>query len=415
MNHSQFKLVAICSLVAVLLVLSGCVEENGSLYDPNADPGPQPALTSIVSTLLPDSALAEYDTLTITGTNFAPTAQDNWVYFNEGVRSPYAATQTELQVVAPRQIGSDIAIRVARRSSDLLSDPFTYKIGAAVEQFGGVVDTSAHAMATDAAGNLYVALSALSATGSRGDAGIYVVSPDGARWRYTPPTAGLVNWTGLRMGPGGFLYAARNQRAIYRISPGGGAAAAWMQITSPAGVLLTEIEFDQSGNLWAGGNNPNIYCIRPDRTVRANPFASTVRSLRVFNGSLYISALIGGENKIWRAPILGDSLGTAEVYYDFQAAYGSLGYIPYAITFSSDGDMFIGTKSPEGILVVRPGGSVIAPYSPYTELFSPTMKYLSWGPGKSLYGSSDLVVTPASEGLLLRVQTRQTGAPYYGQ
>jgi len=412
MNHSRLLLAAILSLGALLVLFGGCVEENGSLYDPNADLGPQPTVSSIVSTLMADSALADYDTLTITGTGFSPDPASNWVFFNANIRSPYAATGTELRIRPPKEIGSNVQVRIARRSSDLLSDPITYKLGAAVETFSGLLDTSSHAMATDASGNLYVAISALLSTGSRADAGIHFVTPDGGRSVYAPPTPGLVNWTGLKMGPGGFLYAVRNQRAIYRINPGGGSATPWAQITSPSGVLITEIEFDQSGNLWAGGNNTSIFCIRPDRTYKASPFAALVRSLRVYNGDMYISALAGGENQIWRAPIIGDSLGAAVLYFDFNAAFP--GYIPNAITFSSDGFLFIATDDPEGIVIVSPGGSVSTPYGGYADLFRPSMRYLAWGSGTSLYGSSSLVADPPSEGLFLRIQTRQASAPYYG-
>jgi hypothetical protein len=410
MNHSRMTLAVFLSLAALLFVMSSCVEENGSLYDPNADLGPQPTVSSIVSTLMPDSALADYDTLTITGTHFSPVAADNWVFFNSSVRSPYSATETEMRIRPPKELGSAVPIRVARRSSDLLSEPYPYKLGAAVETFGGVKDSTAHAMATDATGNLYVSISK-----SGSDAGIFLTTPAGVRTVYVPKTAGVVNWTGLRIGTGGYLYAVRNNRAIFRVNPGGGAASPWVQITSPAGLLFYDIEFDQNDNLWAAGNNASIFCIRPDRTYKASPFTANIRSLRVFNGYLYMSGNTATENQIWRAPIIGDSLGTAEVYFDFQSAYGSMSYLPNAITFSSDGFLYIATNSPEGIVIVSPSLSTSSLYGGYADLLAPSMRWLAWGGGTSLYGSSTVVVDPAGGGLLLRIQTRQTSAPYYGQ
>lgn len=402
MNHSRLQLVVISALVAMLF--AGCVEETGSLYDPSHSLGRAPVISSMTSTLRADSAIAGYDTLTITGANFAPIAQDNWVFFNSGQRAPFQATETELRVRPTLNFGDSVDIRIGTRLSDSLSlGPVYYKVGRAVAEFSGLADSTAHAMATDAAGNLYVSI------GKNGvDAGVFRATPDGGRSPYAPASAGISNWTGLKMGPGGYLYAVRGVRAIYRANPGGGALSIWTQITSPAGVLISDIDFDAVGNLWCVGNNKSIYCVRPARTVKATPDTANIRSVRVFNGYLYYSAAVNGLNKIWRAQILVDSLATPEVYFDFDAAYGSLGYVPEAITFSSDGYLFIATSRPEGVVIVSPSMTTAAPYFEYTALVNPAMKWLAWGSENSLYGSS-------GNGLLLRFHTRQTSAPYYGQ
>ena len=402
MNHSRLQLVVITALVAMLF--AGCVEETGSLYDPSHSLGRAPVISSMTSTLRADSAIAAYDTLTITGANFAPMTQDNWVFFNSGVRTPFQATETELRVRPTLNFGDSVNIRIGTRLSDSLSlGPVYYKVGRGVASFSGLSDSSAFAMATDAAGNVYVSI------GVNGlDAGVFRATPEGGRAPYANPSIGISNWTGLRMGPGGYLYAVRGVRAVYRANPGGGALTAWAQITSPAGVLINDIEFDEAGNLWAVGSNPSIFCIRPNRTVKASPIAANIRSARIFNGYLYYSAVVGGLNQIWRAQMLGDSLAAPEVYFDFDAAYGALGYVPQAITFSSDGYLFIATNTPEGVVIVSPSKTASAPYFEYDTDMSPTMKWLAWGSDNSLYGSS-------GSGALLRFHTRQTSAPYYSR
>jgi len=56
-----------------------------------------------------------------------------------------------------------------------------------------------------------------------------------------------------------------------------------------------------------------------------------------------------------RSRIIGrQPLGAEQVYTDFGAHYS--GYELSAITFASDGSLFIGTNAPPGIVVVHPGG-----------------------------------------------------------
>ena len=259
----------------------------------------------------------------------------------------------------------------------------------------------AAALATDASGNLFAEI-----TDGTSDQGITMFDPSRTATSFAPKTSAVASWSALKVGPGGDLYAARATRAIFKYDAAGGAAAALWQ-AFPTGTFITVMDFDQSQNLWAGGNNSSVYRVKQDKSIATFPFVANVRAVRVFNGYLYMAALKDGAEKIWRAPIIGDSLGTPEVYFDFDAVYGSKSYVPQVLTFASDGTMYVGTDAPEGIVIVSPGGAAMAPLQAYKDLFATSVKYLAWGPGDILYASSN-------SGVLMFVRTRKTGAPIYG-
>ena len=144
-------------------------------------------------------------------------AQD-FVFFNASPATLLAATTTQITLKAPLVPADSIGVRVVVQGVIPFSNTALYKLKAAVIPFGGLLanDTST-SVATDANGNIYFTYLSHAI-----EAGVSKVTPAGVRLSYAPATAGVAQWTGLKMGPGGYLYAARNFRALYRYSPGGG-------------------------------------------------------------------------------------------------------------------------------------------------------------------------------------------------
>jgi hypothetical protein len=382
-----------------LVFLSSCTKlENNSLYDPNVTYRVQPTITSISPT---GGAVAGIDTVIIQGTNFSSVLAENSVFFNAQPAASLSATTTQIVLKAPLVPSDSIGVRVVVAGSLEFSNTAQYKLKAAVALFGGLPSTeSSTTLTTDASGDLYVGY----ASGGI-SAGIIKFTSAGARSAYAPGTPGVSVWTSFKMGPGGYLYGARYLRAIYRYSPGGGSAAP-LWVALPTGATIYDIDFDQNGNLWAGGNNSSIYRIQSDKTVATFPFIGNVHSLRVYNGYLYFAAGTDAGEKIWRAQISPSGLGTPEVYFDFAAAYPT--NIPLAITFSSDGVMYVGTDSPDGILFVNSNKTFSAPYGVYKASFGTGLAYFAWGNADDLYAST-------SNGILLKFTIRgKTSAPYYG-
>ncbi|MCX6134855.1 MAG: IPT/TIG domain-containing protein [Ignavibacteriales bacterium] len=382
-----------------LLFLSSCTKtEDFSLYDSNASYNPQPTITGITPA---GGAVAGMDTVVVQGSNFSASVSENSVFFNASPAALLSSTSTQIMLRAPLVPSDSIGVRVAVSSSVQFSNTYLFSLKAGVKTWGSLQATeTSTSIATDASGNLYSGISLTAVEG-----GIIKITPAGVRSTYTPPTSGVVSWTSLKMGPGGYLYAARNFRALYRFSPGGGSSGAVWQ-AFPVGVAINDIDFDQSGNVWGGGNNSNIYCVTQAKVITTTPFVGTVRCVRVYNGSLYFSAKTEAGEKIWRAQISGTTLGTPEVYFDFAATYPA--NIPLSITFSSDGIMYVGTDSQEGLLIVNASKTVSAPFGAYKAMFGTGLAYLTWGSSDDLYAST-------SNGLLVKFYVRgKKSAPYYG-
>lgn len=382
-----------------LLFLNSCSKpDNPSLFDLN-DPGrPQPAITSVTPA---GSILAGMDTVVVEGTNFSSVVAENSVFFNAQTATLLTATSTQITLIPPIVISDSVAVRAAVNGAYLFSNTVLCKVKAGVATFGGLSSTEqSTALATDTSGNLYAGRSK-----NLFDIGVLKFTAAGSRSSYAPATGGVVAWKSLKMGPGGYLYAGRGIRAVYRFSQGGGASAdLWLAF--PLGTLITDIDFDQSGALWGGGNNTSIYRILADKSVTEFPFVGQVYSLRVYNGFLYFAARTDAGQKIWRAQISSGGLGTPEIYFDFGAAYPT--NIPLAITFSSDGVLYIGTDSPDGLVVVEPSKSYSVPYKTYKASFGTGLGIFAWGSADDLYCST-------SDGALLKFMIRgKKSAPYYG-
>jgi hypothetical protein len=396
-TFAQTKLFFLLAALGMLLMSSCSNPKNGSLYDPTASVKPQPTIASVSPA---GSAFAGMDTVVITGTNFSTVPAENTIFFNTTSATVLSSTATQLTLSAPLVTLDSIGIRVQVFGADLFSNTFQYKLKAGVAAFGGLQSNEGGtALLTDNGGNLYAGYSS---TGI--EAGISKFTPAGVRSAYAPGTAGVALWSSFKMGPGGYIYGARNVRAIYRYSPGGGSSAAlWTQVV---GTTFADIDFDQSGNLWAGGNNANIYRIAQDKTVSPYAFVGAVHSVRVYNGYLYFAAKTDVGEKIWRAQISSSGLGTPEIYFDFALAYPS--NVPTAITFSSDGILYIGTDSPDGLVVVNANKSYSAPFAAYKSLYTPGFLSLAWGAADDLYATS-------SVGILMKITVRgKKSAPYYG-
>ncbi len=402
MSRSSIVTTILLGLVSASFLFVSCRnEEGGSLYDPSAPLGPTPAVTSISPA---DSARAGVDTLTIVGSNFSSAPGNNIAYFNADPGVVVQASPTQLVVIPPTLdvLPDTVVMRVAVLGAQLMSEPASYILQAAAGPFGSLSQAElAGGLTTDGGGTLYAAV------GEGGsDKGIFAITPSGSKTSYAPATLGVSLWSGLKMGPGGAIYATRNIRAIYQFSSGGGSSAG-LWTAFPTGVTILDFDFDQNQYLWAVGNNSVIYCVKQDKSVTTSPFVGNVRSVRVFGTDLYFSATVGGEEKIYKAPIQGDVLGTPVVYFDFEAAFGAQGYVPQGITFASDGTLYIGTNGAVGIVVVDPTLSATTPFSSYSSLFGSSVKTFAWGAGEALYAST-------SDGALLKILSRGLSAPYYG-
>jgi len=385
-------------MIATFVVGCEINPSSPSLYEPGSTGGPTPTLTSISPA---DSALSGVSILTLTGTNFSASASENIVFFNNLQATVQQATSTQLVVKAPILASDTVFVKVAVFRSAAYSNALPYKLKEAVSTFGNLANTEEpYGLACDSLGNVYVSLT----TGGAG-IGTKKFTPAGTRSDFAP-AGGIALFSALKIGPGNILYGARNLGAIYQIAPSADPVI-WQ---NTGGIAITDFDFDSQLNIWGGGESNTICCIKPDKTQLNFPFTGIVRAMRVYNSYLYVAATIDTSSKILRFPIqAGPALGTEETFFDFVNYSPKPKAIPYAITINSEGSLYVGTDSPDGIILVKAGG-IWEAY--YPGLFSPQPYSFAWGKGSDLYVSMSGTGTAH---VIKKVNTLKQSAPYFGR
>jgi hypothetical protein len=112
--------------------------------------------------------------------------------------------------------------------------------------------------------------------------------------------------------------------------------------------------------------------------------------------------------------ISSDSLGPAQQYFNFSAAYWSGASKPevLSITFDVGGSMFVGTDTSAGsIVLVGPNGTSSEKF--YPGLLTGRSIAFAYGKDKEMYvsrtGSTD------ADKKIIRINTQRVGAPYFGR
>jgi sugar lactone lactonase YvrE len=156
---------------------------------------------------------------------------------------------------------------------------------------GGIHQVSNPAM--DAQGNIFATFS-----GPRGQETPVSVFRIGADGELKPFVSGIVNATGLAIGPDGYLYvSSRNDGTIYRVSPGGAVST----FSEGMGVA-TGMAFDTNGNLYVGDRSGTIFKIAADRQIFV--FATLEPSVAAYHlafgldGTLYVTGPTTSSNDV---------------------------------------------------------------------------------------------------------------------
>jgi hypothetical protein len=407
-----FLIAAALVVGALLLGVIGCKEDPPeSLFDPTYVSSARPVVTG-VSPASP--GLAGVTTLTFTGSNFSATASENLVFFDASVGTVLGATPTQLRVLVPKLVKDTILIKIAVKGATLFSDPpIQYKLEPPFVDYGKwkTVDQT-FGVAVDAAGVVYA-----STLSKAVGIGVQRYNGDGTRSEYSPRLSSTVPlWNSMKFGTGGYLYVcARN--ILWRIPPGGGAAATYQTVTGATSA--TDIDFDANSNIWVAGiGNSNIYRVRTaDKNVKPFACRGDMRAVKVYAGYVYVGGKRDSLEKVFRFPIItADSLGAEEEYFNLTSVFGVNGGGIFAMTFNTDGDLYIGTDHVDGIRLVHADKTS---ERMYPGILLPKNISFAWGiSGPSLYVSrtggilADGSTVPDA---LLSINTQKTGAPTYGR
>lgn len=391
---------------------AGCAEDPAaSIYDPTAPASASPVITAI-TVEGGGGLLSGVSTVVIDGQNFTTDTSKVIVFFDAIKATVVSTSLTQIKVKAPVVVKDSIKVRVTILGALNFSEVQYVDVKAAVALFGGFTSfEEAYGITSDQAGNVYAGM-----LSSGLGIGLRKFTPAGDTSTYSPKGLSIDIWSALKMGPGGVIYACRNQRALYTIA--GQGLPPVLYLAGPATAKFYDLDFDKNMNIWTGGADSIIYRIKPDKSLTPFSFKAkaNIRSVRVFNDFLYVGGKVDSIEGVWRAPIDGSgNLGAFTDYFNLsvQPGYFPNGVGVFAITFNTDGEMYIGTDGPDGILLVAPNGSTAQKY--YPGLFVPNAQNLlfAWGNGGNLY------VTRRANGVttnsLLKINTQKQSAPYFGR
>lgn len=392
-------------LIAVLcLAIAGCDGESSSLFDPDYESDrPDPSISVIEPE---DGWLAGVDTVTVRGENFSSEPSENKVYFNGFPGTILEASSTELKLRPPRQIGENLPVKMSVRFALNFSNETTYRLDQAVFPApGSIGNDNILGIATDSEGGIYFAYQ---------EGGI----PRGIRkWDTNTNNVERLlptqfNWSSLKIGPDGLVYGARNIFGIYRQTPAGTIDNNPFAVGN-SGEAYIDMDFDEDENLWAVGNNPNIFKINIETgSVERFPFQANLRAVRYYNGKLYMGGRFSdgsetGSLEIWTMDISNGQASNPQRYLNLSDVTD----VPlnlFSLTFDASGRLYIGADTGTGIYTWSDSEGFL---EFYPGLVEPTGYSFAWM-GEYLIASA--TNREESTRYALKIDVRKEGAPYFG-
>ncbi len=381
------------------------------------DPNQAGAGAPLISSVSPPSALAGITQVTLSGANFSPIDTNNTVYFGAKAGTVLSATQTSLVVLAPDLDEGAYQIKVVVAGAYQSASFGPYTVQHAGIEYGGFTDLDeTYSIAVDASENLYAQLKAVTGDTAR----VFLIAPvapyTGKVLFGTLKDAGLRPWpkaSDMRRGPGGYLYMQQTNNAnLYRIPPAGGVTQLYVTLPGRASAL----DFDENGNIFAGGDRAGMSVVLPNGTARSvGSYATmTIKAVRVFNGEVYVAtALPGVSPGVWKSRILnvnGD-LGAPVQVFNWSQAPGTFpASAVLSLAIGADSTIYVGCDNADPVLAIPPSGN---PTALYPGVLSPPATQLIWGTGQYLYCNRDNAV--GSKRRVIRITMGKNGAPDYGR
>ncbi|HKL14124.1 MAG TPA: IPT/TIG domain-containing protein [Balneolaceae bacterium] len=397
----SFLIVMVFGMVAMM----GCNGESSSLYDPNYEPErPDP----IISNIEPEGGwLGGVDEVIITGENFSDVDEENRIYFNGQIGVVNSATPTEIRVRPAIVTGDNVPVRMAVRKALNFSNTIEYKLDPAVIPApGSIGEENVLAVANDISGNVYFSF--------QDDDGV----PRGIRrWDAENETVALylpsrIDWTSLKVGPDGLLYGARNIFGIYRETANGTIDNNPFAVGN-SGEGYIDMDFDPDHNLWAVGNNENIFKINiTTGTVDRFPFDADLRAVRYYEGKLYMGGRFDdgtedGSLEIWTMDVSNGQASNPQQFLNISEVT-TVDLNLFSLTFDADGTLFIGADTGTGIYTWNETDGF---NEFYPGLILPTAYSFGWADNFLITSATSL---DEETRFALKVDVRRDGAPYYG-
>ena len=406
MKAQRFFIIALLMIVSLAALILGCKYD---VAEPQWDKPNGTTTAATISSVEPAQAAPGVNTITIRGTNFTG-AIDTSVVHNEYVDTTYTYngvyfdnlqaevieySSTSIKVRRPNLVSDFCTVKVVPSRASVVARFGPYKISSVVERYGSFLDNVAlSVVAVDNTENLYVVI-----TGSRS---IYKVTPAGQKTLLGGVATRAP--TDARVGPDGRLYMTGNNRSIDVVDPSTGQVKTWTQL--PSGRVVKFGDFDATGYFYTGGTRSQLVVVAPNLTATSTGLyaADDILGVRVYNGYLYLAVkAAAGQTPslaIWRHSIgANGTLGAKQLVLNLDATEFASRAIR-AFSFSTSGILYIGTDSPNPILIVDP--TTLNMDILYKGILAPYCKQFCWGKANYLYMISGNT-SPAQEWIVYRV------------
>jgi hypothetical protein len=404
-----------CLVIISILYIAGCEYENPpAIWNPDVDLGNLPVLNQIDP---PDSAVTGINEIKLMGQYFSAVNDSNRVYFSGTRVFVKESTPTQIIVYRPNVVSDTIRINVVVPKAFSVAEYFPYKLEAvqSAVNLASIERQFIYAVAIGSNDDIYLA--------SRRR--IYRVGSDSLATEYASTTFNRVE--DMKMGPEGYLYLVVGTKIIYRIDPVTKAVTTYASVDN----TVTKLEFDQNNNIYAAKNR-GLYVVNTDASSRkvGQYDSTTVSSIRVYSGHVYVSGQYKGEDSsippvgIWRNEILNNQgdLGNNELMVDWMNRGDSISADISDLTFSADGDMYVGMSNHEQypILVFHPNAdgtytsTSCEPLYYDPSILEPVTDNIVWGNGQILYLNRGTTFDTGTN-RLMRLGMGKNGAPYYGR
>jgi len=379
----KFKITLVILAFTIFMVLMiACEGPDQPTYTADNDPNPTGKTAAVISSISPTEGYLK-DVVTIHGSGFDATPENNFVAFGNLVAKCVSATADMLEVVAPNINDATVNVKVAVKASEFWSNEteFTFYNTLAV------IDEEIvwpNGVAVDDNDNVYI--------GSADEGIIYRIDPAGTKTEFASvPISGS-----MEFGPENYLYiCTQGEGKIVRVSPDGTTVEDVVEVDSPI-----DFDWDAAGNMYIVSNGGAIYKYDTAGGLTEVASIGSPKCLRVFENILVVSDIWDGN--IWRYDITASGLENEQVILS--------DFTPLGIEFDADGMLYFTHAWETSLYVMEPeaGAEVEEIYS--GQLMSP-MHYLTF------YGKKMYIVYPGwgDVGMTMSAYIGVEQAPNYGR
>jgi hypothetical protein len=414
--------------ILTLVVLSACnhFDAPPTMWDPNKTL-PTGAVTTGVLPASP--AIAGVREIALTG-KFSSNLASNWVYFGleQAVIKRVSVAADTLVVYRPVASGTvDIraiiveADSIAHFPSYTLEDAVPVSLSAISAISGNYI-----VMEADKGDTLWITNTSSTLGGY-----IYKLFPDGVTLTSFKDTSYfkakinkkatdfVKNFSDLKFGPNGFLYATFNTTAsniIYQIHPDSATPAVYARFTENNST--SKFDFNSNGDIYTGYKNGLFLAKKGSEPVAVGDYTTTpFVEIRVFNGYVYAAT----STSLFRSLINPDgTVGNKETVVDVTTDPSIAKCTISSINFSSDGRVFLSLLRNTTYSLYILENDSLSPYYYLSNILPTGIDQLIWGGNKYLYLSRGKTGSATATrlykmGMAKEDNTPLLGAPYLGR